>query len=151
MIYVTSRKSVRESRSHLLSYFLTHHTHSTALLPDPLTLYSHTKKITLHYILTLKFHTTLTYKRAKTPSFPKVSSDPFTILNSLKKVYMPKRWRYSHCHLFSSPIHVFNKIKSEISTLFGSNAETSLPSFFHGQMSRAVFEQDSFFFDVFLP
>ena len=34
---------------------------------------------------------------------------PFTILNSLKKVYTPKRCRYSHCHMFSSPIRVFNK------------------------------------------
>ena len=36
-----------------------------------------------------------------------VSSDPFN--NSLKKVYAPKR-RSSLCHLFSSPIRVFNKI-----------------------------------------
>ena len=71
-----------------LSYFLTHHTHSTALLPDPLTLYSHTKKFTSHSILTLKFPTTLTYKRAKTPSFPKVSSDPIITIITL--------WRCIH-------------------------------------------------------
>ena len=37
------------------------------------------KKITSHSMLTLKFHTTLTYKKAKTPSFPKVSSDPLSL------------------------------------------------------------------------
>ena len=45
------------------------------------------------------------------------SSNPFNILLLLlllpifyRKVYTPKRWRNSHCHLFLSPICIFNKI-----------------------------------------
>ena len=40
-------------------------------------------------------------------------------INSLK-VYTPKRWRYSHCYLFSSPIRVFNKVLSFISWFLSS-------------------------------